>query len=54
MVAALLSLGVVAIAGSTPVLSAVGLFLAAGAFGGLARAAVVSVVSRDPLAARGD
>ena len=53
VVASLLAVGVVALAASGP-LRAAGLFLAAGAFGGLARAALVSIVSREPLAARGD
>lgn len=53
VVACLLAVGVVALT-SAGLLRTVGLFLAAGAFGGLARAALVSVVSREPLAARGD
>lgn len=54
VVAGLLAVGVAALVASTPPVGAVGLYLAAGAFGGLARAAVVSVVSHEPLAARGD
>lgn len=54
VVAGLLAVGVVALAVPGGPLRAVGVFLAAGALGGLTRAAVVAVVSPDPVAARGD
>lgn len=52
VVAGLLAIGIAALGGSSGVVRATGLFLAAAAFGGLARAAVVSVLSTDPIAAR--
>ncbi|ESP87317.1 hypothetical protein [Candidatus Halobonum tyrrellensis] len=54
VVAGLLAVGVVSFAAPSHLLQSVGVFLAAGTFGGLARAAVVSVVSREPLATRVD
>lgn len=54
VVAGLLAVGVTALGGSSGLVRATGLFLAAGAFGGLARAAVVSVLSHDPVAAPAD
>lgn len=54
VVAGLLAVGVVALAAPSGPLRAAGVFLAAGALGGLTRAAVVAVVSPDPVAARGD
>ena len=52
--AGLLAVGVMVLVGPGPAVAATGLYLAAGAFGGIARAAAVSVVSHDTVGARVD